>query len=138
MTEASLLNDAEAVFPRASTDVTEWAPVVEAGTVNVALNDPAEEDVTVVGVVDCVTPSYFTVIMDEPAKPVPETVTVEPTMPLVGFRLIEALIVKIAEPVCADTSVAATVCAPFVEAGTVKVALNEPTVEEATVVGRVV
>ncbi len=42
------------------------------------------------------TPSYFTVIVDEPAKPVPDTVTVEPTIPLVGLNVIEALTVKVA------------------------------------------
>jgi hypothetical protein len=37
---------------------------VEAGTVNVALNDPKAEEVTVAGVVDCTTPSYFMVIVE--------------------------------------------------------------------------
>src|SRR6266581_2002517 len=94
--------------------------------------------VTVVGDVVCVTPSYLMVMVEEAAKPVPDTVTVPPTIPLVGFRLIEALTVYMAEAVWEDASVAVTVCAPFVETGTANVALNEPMVEEATVVGEVV
>ncbi len=75
----------------------------------VALNEPTVEVATVAGEVVCVTPSYFMVIVDEPAKPVPDTVTVEPTIPLVGFNVIEALTVKEAVAEWEDTSVAVTV-----------------------------
>jgi len=106
--------------------------------VKVALNEPTVDVVTVVGEVVCVTPSYLMVMVEDAAKPVPDTVTVPPTIPVVGFRLIEALTVYVADAVWEDTSVAVTVCAPFVETGTANVALNEPMVEEATVVGEVV
>ncbi len=59
-----------------------------------AENEPVLLLVTVTGEVVCVTPSYFMVIVEEPAKPVPDTVTVEPTIPLVGFNVIEAVTVK--------------------------------------------
>ncbi len=102
-----------------------------------ALNEPTLEDVTVVGVVDCVIPSYLMMMVEEAAKPVPDTVTVPPTMPLDGFKLIAALMVNMALAEWVATSVAVMVWAPFVETGAVKVALNEPMVEEATVVGDV-
>ena len=70
---------------------------MEAGTVKDAENKPVLEVATVAGEVACVTPSYFTVIVEEPAKPVPDTVTVEPTIPLVGFNVTEAVTVKEAE-----------------------------------------
>jgi hypothetical protein len=51
---------------------------VESGTVNVALNVPVAEVVTVAGVVVCVTPSYFIVIVEVEAYPEPVTVTTVP------------------------------------------------------------
>ena len=63
----------------------------------VALNEPTVDVVTVVGDVVCVSPSNLMVMVEEAAKPVPDTVTVPPTIPLVGFRLIEALTVYVAE-----------------------------------------
>ncbi len=104
----------------------------------VALNEPMLEEATDVGDVVCVVPSYFMVMVEEAAKPVPDTVTVEPTIVLVGLRLVAALTVKMLEAVCGDTSVAVTLCAPFVDTGVAKVALNEPMLEEATDVGDVV
>ena len=59
------------------------------------LKAPFEPEVTVV----CVVPSYFTVTVAEPSKPVPETVTVVPTGPLVGLRLMAEVTVNEAEPV---------------------------------------
>ena len=35
-------------------------------------------------------------MVEEPAKPVPETVTVEPTIPLVGLRVMAGTTVKVA------------------------------------------
>jgi hypothetical protein len=138
VTEAMTVSWVDPVLPRASTAITVWAPIVEVGTAKVALKVPVEEDVTVVGEVVWATPSYLIVIVEEAAKPVPETVTVPPTMVLVGLRVTDALTVYVAEPVWADTSVAVTVWAPFVEMGTENVALKEPMVDEATVVGDVV
>jgi len=106
--------------------------------VKVALNVPVAVDAIVVGEVVWMVPSYLIVIVEEAAKPVPDTVIVPPTIALAGLRLMEPLIEYVAEPVCAETSVAVTVCAPFVEIGIENVALKEPIVEEATVVGEVV
>ena len=47
------------------------------------------EEATVVGAVVWVVPSYFIVIVDEGANPVPDTVTVVPVGPPVGDRVIE-------------------------------------------------
>ncbi|MDE1767681.1 MAG: hypothetical protein KGI27_15630, partial [Thaumarchaeota archaeon] len=55
------------------------APVVAPDcTVKVAVNEPDDEVVTVEGVVVCVTPLSFIVIVDEARKPVPDTVTTVP------------------------------------------------------------
>ncbi len=104
----------------------------------VALNVPVAVDVMVEGEVVCVVPSYLMVMVCDAAKPVPDTVIVPPTIPLDGFKTMEAETLNVAEPVWRDTSVAATMCAPLVEIGTENVALNEPIVDEATVVGEVV
>ncbi len=74
-----------------------------------ALKEPAVDDVTVAGVVVTVVPSYLTVIVDEAAKPVPVTVTVEPTRPLEGFRVMEAMMLKVAVAEWDEESVAVTV-----------------------------
>ena len=49
------------------------------------------------------------VIVEEAAKPVPETVTVEPVEPDVGFNVIDAVVEKFAEVECEEASVAMTV-----------------------------
>jgi len=65
----------------------------------VAEKEPSVEDVIVVGEVGWFTPSYFIVMVDDAANPVPVTVTVEPIMPVLGFRFMEAVTVKIADAV---------------------------------------
>lgn len=47
----------------------------------VALNDPDPSEATVVGDVVCKVPSYFTVIVEDARKLVPDTVTAFPTLP---------------------------------------------------------
>jgi hypothetical protein len=42
------------------------------------------------------TPSNLAVIVLEPAKPVPDTVTVEPTIPLVGLRVMDGTTMNVA------------------------------------------
>ncbi len=96
-TEASRVNVVDAVFPRASVAVTVCEPRDEEGTVKVALKVPVVDEVIVPGEVVWVTPSYLTVIVEEAAKPVPDTVTVAPTMLLAGDRVIEAVTVNEAE-----------------------------------------
>jgi hypothetical protein len=49
------------------------------------------------------------VIVDEAAKPEPDTVTVEPTAPLVGLKVIAEVTVNKAEPTLELASVAVTV-----------------------------
>ncbi len=75
----------------------------------VPLKDPAEDVVIVVGEVAMVAPSYFIVMVEEAAKPVPDTVTVEPTIPLVELSVIEAMMLNAAVAECEDASVAVTV-----------------------------
>jgi hypothetical protein len=138
VTEASTVNVVDAVFPRASVAVRVCEPTDDEGTMKEALKVPVVDEVTVEGDVVWVTPSYVIVIVEEAAKPVPDTVIIAPTILLAGDRTIEAATVNVAEAEWAETSVAVTVCAPFVETGTANVALNDPIVEEATVVGEVV
>ncbi len=89
--------------------MTEWAPVVEAGIVNVALNAPAVDVVTVAGEVVTVVPSYLMVMVEEAAKPVPVTVMVAPTLPLAGLSVMEEIMLKVAVAEWEDASVAVTV-----------------------------
>ena len=79
--------------------MTVWGPRDEVGITKVALKVPVAVEVTVAGEVVCVTPSNLTVIVEVPAKPVPDTVTVPPTMLLGGLRLIDAVTVNEAEAV---------------------------------------
>ena len=99
-----------------------------------ALKDPIVEEATVVGDVVTVDPSYLMVIVEEDANPDPVTVTVVPTMPPVGLRLIEALIENIADAVFEDASVAVTVWAPNGDAGMLNDAVNEPKLSVVVVV----
>jgi len=79
--------------------------------VNVAENEPTLDVLIVVGEVGCVVPSYLIVMVEEAAKPVPDTVTVVPPTPFAGLRLIEGVTVKMACPEWKE-SVAVTVWAP--------------------------
>jgi len=128
-----------AVWDEASVAVTECAPLVEPGTVKVAVKDPVDDVVTVDGEVATVVPSYLTVTTDDPANPVPETEIVAPTAPVDGVRVIEGIMLNVALEVFEEESVAVMVCAPLVElVGTLKLALNEPSlvvVMEVGVVG---
>ena len=74
-----------------------------------ALKDPIVEEATVVGDVATIVPSYLTVIVEEAAKPVPDTVIVVPTAPPVGLRVMEALTENVADAEFEDASVAVTV-----------------------------
>lgn len=99
---------AEAASPLASVAVTVLEPL-DKGTTKVAENEPTEFVVTVAGVVVCIVPLNVIVIVEVPAKPVPETVTVVPTGPVVGLSVIEGVTVNVAEAVLALASVAVTV-----------------------------
>jgi hypothetical protein len=90
---------ADAVFELASVAVTVWAPAVEEGTTKVAEKAPKADVVTVVGEVVCATPLNFIVMVEVAAKPAPVTVTVVPTGPWVGDRVIDEMTVKVAEAV---------------------------------------
>jgi hypothetical protein len=81
------VNVAEAVFELAPLAVTVLAPAAEpTGTVKLAANVPVADVVAVA----CVIPLYFTATVAEGANPVPDTVTIEPTLPVVGLNVIEA------------------------------------------------
>ena len=79
---------AEAVFALASVAVTVLAPAVEEGTTKVAEKVPAADVVTAAGTVVTVAPLNFIVMVEEEAKLAPVTVTVTPTGPWMGLRLI--------------------------------------------------
>ena len=99
MDEVRTMKVAEAALELASVIVTVLAPPVEAGTVKVA---PVNEPVLPVLVVPprlTATPLKVAVIALALPKPVPDTVTVEPTLPLVGLRVIAGTTVNEAEPV---------------------------------------
>ena len=69
---------------------------MDSGIVKVALNEPPLEVVIVLGDVGWVVPSYLMLILDDPAKPVPTTVTVAPPTPLLELSAMEGVTVKIA------------------------------------------
>lgn len=103
-----------------------------------ALNEPDVDEVTVVGNVATMVPSNLTVRTEDDANPLPETVTFEPVILLVGLTLMDELMVNVADELSDDASMAWTRCTPWAEEGAWKVALNDPMDEEATVVGEVV
>ena len=70
--------------------------------------------------------SKVMVTVELPAKPEPETVTVEPTPPLVGLNVIEGITVKVVLAVLEDASVALTGRVPANDTGTLKDMENEP------------
>jgi hypothetical protein len=72
--------------PEPAEAVTVWGPATPGGTLKEVENEPESD----VGVVALITPSYITVAVTLPANPDPDTVSVEPTLPLVGLRTIEA------------------------------------------------
>jgi hypothetical protein len=100
---------ADAVLALTSVAVTVFAPTDKGGTLNDAEKPPAAFVVIVAGIVVCVTPLYFRVVVDVEAKPAPVTVTDEPTFPLAGANEIEGVTVKKAEAVFELASVALTV-----------------------------
>jgi len=87
---------------------TIWVPATHTGTVNVAVNPPVPEETIEVGEVIRSSPSKLRVIVEFAAKPKPATVTVEPTLPAVGFNEIRGPTVKKAEAESANASVAVT------------------------------
>ena len=70
--------------------------------------------------------SKVMVTVELPAKPEPETVTVEPTPPLVGLNVIEGITVKVVLAVLEDASVAIIGRVPANDTGTLKDMENEP------------
>jgi hypothetical protein len=64
----------------------------------VAVKAPKADVVTVAGTVVCAAPLNVIVMVEEGAKPAPVTVTVVPTGPRIGFRVIDEVTVKVAFP----------------------------------------
>ncbi len=89
-----------------SVKVTVLLPEVEAGTVNVADKLPVE--VVVEGLKVTAVPPKIAVTECEASMPVAVKVTVEPTAPVVGVKVI-AVTVNVADPVLPLPSVAETV-----------------------------
>ena len=112
------------------------------GTVNVHVKPPTAEVVTEVQVwVAGVAPLNVIVpIVVRTENPVPVTVTVVPTGPVLGDRVIAGVVtVKVAVPVSELASVAVTALAPEeVEDGTTKVHVKVPVEDVVTVAGTVV
>jgi hypothetical protein len=89
---------AEAESRLSSVAVTVWAPRPEDGTMNVAVKAPAPFVVTTVGVVACVAPLNVKVITEVLAKPVPVTITLVPTGPEAGFKVMDAVTIIVVVP----------------------------------------
>ena len=67
----------------------------------------------------------------------PEIVTLEPTLPLVGFKATTGIIVNVVEPIWEPASIAVTVLAPAIEpvdepVGIMKDALKKPVLSAIT------
>ena len=75
----------------------------------VQLNEPEEEVVTVVGEVVIVAPLKVIVIVEEAAKPVPDTLTLVAVGPLVGDNVIDVVTVNVAVAELELASLAVTV-----------------------------
>ena len=108
---------------------------------NVHVNVPVAEVVWAVQVwVAGVAPLNVIVpIVVRTENPEPVTVTVVPTAPELGDRVIAGVVtVKVAEAVFALASFAVTVLPPAVEEGTTKVAVKPPVAEVVMVAGTVV
>jgi sRNA-binding carbon storage regulator CsrA len=111
---------------------------VEEGTTKVAVKAPKADVVTAIGLVVCAAPLNDIVTLEVEAKPAPVTVTVAPTRPEVGDRVIDGVTTNVADAVFELASVAVTVLAPAVEEGTTKVAVKAPKADVVTVAGMVV
>ena len=77
------------------------------------VNEP-EEFVLVVPLMVTVDPANVPVRAELPAKPKPDTVTVEPTFPLIGLREMDGVTVNVAVAAFELASVAVTVFPPAV------------------------
>ncbi len=101
-------------------------PLIDSSVMMFALNDPIVDVATVLGEVVSDVPSNLSVTVEDASKPVPVTVTTVPTDPLERLRVIDALIVKVAEADWDKESIAFTEWPPNVDAGTVNVDVKEP------------
>ena len=100
---------------------------------------PVGDEVTVAGTVVTFTPLNFIVMVAEGLKLVPVTVTVTPTGPWVGLRVIDGMTVNVATAVSAGTVPTSlpdrtTVYGPGVIEGTVNVHVKVPVAEVVFVV----
>ena len=102
------VNVAEALFELASVAVTVLPPAVEEGTTKVAVKVPVADEVTVAGTVATVAPLNFIVMAEAGARPAPVTVTVVPTGPEIGDRVIDDVTVNVADALYELASVAVT------------------------------
>ncbi len=81
---------------------------MEEGTTKVAVKAPKAFVVTVAGMVVTFTPLNVIVMTEVGARPAPVTVTVVPTGPCVGLRVIDEVTVNVADAVFELASVAVT------------------------------
>jgi hypothetical protein len=106
------VNEALALLEEASLAATVWAPMTAGGTVKVQVNAPALEVVIEPCVQVTVAVSKVSVMLEDPAKPVPLTVTELPTAPLAAERLIDGTTLNVAAAEFVEASVPVTVWLP--------------------------
>jgi hypothetical protein len=131
--EGVTVKAAEAELPPESVPTTGLAPADETGTLKRAPENEPVASVLVVPVSVTGLPANVAVIVEDAAKPVPDTVTEVPVDPMIGFRVIDAVTVKVADPELSIASVAVTVWEPAVEAGTANMTLTVPVPEVVVV-----
>lgn len=84
------MNVADAEFELESLTTTDWSPAVEAGTVNVTPAGILPDPSVVVGPLKITgEPAKVAENVEVAAKPLPETVTVSPTLPVFSLRVID-------------------------------------------------
>jgi hypothetical protein len=111
-------------------------PGAVAGTVNVGgveVGTLPLESVVVVPLRVTVDPAYVAVMVEVAGNPLPDSVTTDPTLPLLGLTLATGVTAKLVDAVPPPPSVATMLRAPLGLAGTVKVEDQPPAVP--TVVG---
>lgn len=129
--EGATVNVALAIWAPAL-PVTTFAPIGALGTVIEQLQSPTAPTVPV-GVQLTAPPEKVTENDVPLGNPAPVTTTLVPTIPPVGLRLKLGATVNVAVALLLDASVPVTVWAPVTAWGTVKVQVNDPTLDEEAV-----
>jgi len=116
-----------AELPTLSEAIIAWLPGLLLGATNVAVNEPAELLVTVVGIVDKGEESNVSVICEFGRKLLPVTIIVFPGSPFVGLsEMVGETAVIMAKAVLNESDATTTWVVPVVVLGIANVAENEP------------